>query len=238
VCVVSNVSVINSHFSIIADDTFCHGKLLLDLNDLPFTVSRLLCWLLMTIMISPLFVERMPLSQTRKASPFNSILSVAQQPTIYDLIRVNLIVYPTLASMDRLVRSYLVVDGYTWNFLAAFFILFFVIGGISNQIGSTFQRQPVFGLGAFAACLGYHRAISSQSLFQFADHLFSASTLFWLDASMLLLQNRPGQLVAWMTGGFAGHTFGQLHQQWLAKALRSNFRSAIHRTAKQFLNFF
>ena len=94
------------------------------------------------------------------------------------------------------------------------------------------------GMGAaFAACLGYYTAVSTKSLFQFADYPFSASTMFWLEVSMLFLQNRTGQLAAWITGGFVGHTFGQFHQQWLAEALRSNVKGAIHRSAKQFLNF-
>lgn len=220
-----------------ADDTFCHGKPLLDWNDLTFTVNRLLCWVLMASMISPLFIHR----AIRKSAPFGVITSVLQQPTIFDLIRVNLLVYPALVSMDRLIRSYLVIDGYTWRFLAAFFLLVFVIGGVCNQIASSFQqRQPIVGMGAaFAACLGYHRAVSSKSLFQFADRPFSASTLFWLDASLLLMQaNQPGQLVAWIMGGFAGNTFGHMHQQWLAEALRSNMKRAVHKTVKQFLNWF
>ena len=80
--------------------------------------------------------------------------------------------------------------------------------------------------------------MSSTSLFQFVDCPFSASTLFWLDASMLFLQGQKGQLVAWMVGGMAGHSFAQLHQQWLAEALRSNVKSSLHRGIKQFLNYF
>lgn len=223
------------HFD--SDDTFCHGKPLLDWNDLPFTVNRLLCWLVMASMLSSFLIQR---TSARISTLFTTtITSVLQQPTIWDLVRINLVVYPALVSMDRLMRSYFVVDGYTWRFLAAFFILFFVIGGICNQLGSRFQRSPLVGMGsAFAACLGYYKALSSKSLFQFAEHPFSASTIFWLDAIMLLLSNRVGELVAWIGGGFAGHMFGQMHQQWLAEALRSNIKSSLHKTVRQFVNLF
>lgn len=221
-----------------ADDTFCHGKPLLDQNDLPFTVNRVLCWFLMAIMISPFLVTRVSVGRIRnRPAAINAFFSVIPQPTLWDLVQVNLVVYPTLVSMDRTLRSYLVIDGYTWRFLLAFFILFFVIGGVCNQIGSIVQRQRVVGMGAaFAACLGYYRAVgmTSKSLFRFADFPFSASTIFWLDAAMLFLRSQPGILVAWITGGFAGHAFGELHQQLLAEALRSNMKSAV----SKFLNFF
>ena len=144
--------------------------------------------------------------------------------------------------MDRLLRSYLVIDGYTLRFLVAFFLLFVVIGTFCNQIGSLFQqRQPVMGMAAsFAACLGYYRAVGmvSKSLFHFVEYPFSASTIFWMDAIMLFLQNRPGNFVAWVAGGFMGHLFGEIHQQVLAEALRSNAKSAVSRTIRQILNYF
>jgi hypothetical protein len=162
------------------------------------------------------------------------------EPTIWDLIQANLIVYPALVNIDRLVRTYLVFEGKKWHFFFAFSILVFVIGGIGNQIGSWIQRDRVRGMGAaFAACLGYYRAtdLSTLSLFRFVDTPFTASTLFWLDASMLLLQQRPGHLVAWISGGMAGHMFGHMHRQWLAEGVRSKASAALHKTAQSFFNF-
>ena len=216
------------------DDTFCHGKPLLDWSDLPYTANRLLCWILLGVMLVPFFTDKGIFGR------MNALASVLDGPSIWDLIQVNLIVYPTLVSIDRLLRSYLVVDGYEWQFFFAFFVLIFVIGGIGNWIGSSFQREQLSGMGAaFAACLGYFRAtgMSTWSLFRFVDTPFTASTIFWLDATVLLLQQRSGNLVAWIAGGMAGHMFGHIHQQWLAEALRSNASAAIFRTVNKFLNF-
>jgi hypothetical protein len=224
------------------DDTFCHSKPLLDKNDLPFTINRLLCWMLLLIMICPLFITRIRAETRQNNATVNAICAVIGQPTVWDLTQMNLIVYPTLVSMDRLLRSYLVIDGYTWRFLVAFVLLFFVIGAICNQIGSVFQqRERVMGMAAsFAACLGYYRAVGmvSKGLFQFVEYPFSALTIFWMNAAMLFMQNRPGNFLAWVAGGFMGHLFGEIHQQLLAEALRSNAKSALSRTIRQILNFF
>jgi hypothetical protein len=93
---------------------------------------------------------------------------------------------------------------------------------------------------SFAACLGYYRAVGmvSKGLFQFVEYPFSALTIFWMNAAMLFMQNRPGNFLAWVAGGFMGHLFGEIHQQLLAEALRSNAKSALSRTIRQILNFF
>jgi hypothetical protein len=163
-----------------------------------------------------------------------------EEPSIWDVIQVNLIVYPALVNIDRLLRTHLVLEGKEWHFFFAFFVLVFVIGGTANQIGSWIQRDRQCGMSAaFAACLGYYRAtsMSAWSLFRFVDTPFTASTLFWLNASMLLLQQRPGHLVAWICGGMAGHTFGHIHRQWLAEGLRSNASAALYKTIQNFLHF-
>lgn len=216
------------------DDTFCHGKPLLDWSELPYTTNRLLCWILLGVMLAPFFANKGAFGR------MNVLASVLDKPTIWDLTQVNLIVYPTLVSIDRLLRSYLDVEGYKWHFFFVFFVLIFVIGGIGNQIGGSIQRDQLSGMGAaFAACLGYFRATGASTwrLFQFMDTPFTASTIFWLDATVLLLQQRPGHLLAWIAGGMAGHMFGHMHQQWVAEALRSNASAAIFRTVHKFLNF-
>lgn len=190
-------------------------------------------------MLLPLCVDRGGSGRSRNTL-VSALVSVVDEPTIWDLIQANLIVYPALVNIDRLLRTYLVFGGKKWHFFFAFSVLLFVIGGIGNQIGSWIQRDRVRGMGAaFAACLGYYRAtgMATLSLFRFVDTPFTASTIFWLDTSILLLQQRPGHLVAWISGGMAGHMFGRMHRQWLAEGVRSNASAALHKTAQSFFNF-
>jgi hypothetical protein len=209
-----------SHPSIASN--FCHGKGLLDWNDLPYSTCQLVSMLLVGSMLLSFCAFGLPVLRAPAHPWIDSVLSMTHDISIIDVIRWNLIGYPALKAMRNLLSSpfYPIINRKEFtevHFVIGCLILIVGLGGTANYLGNRLkQNERVSGIdGLLAACLGYNIAIGKSLLFTFMSTRITNVTYFWLEAVHLFVLGRHGLLIALLTGGTLGHAFGIMHYQWL-----------------------
>ena len=218
-------------------DTFCHGKPLLDANDLPYSLTRILSIsLLVSILLS--YCAYRPILWRIPGAPWlEQALSILEQPTWYDFLRVNTCVYPALQSMHRMVST-MVYERSSVNTHVVFggIVLIVAIGIMGNRLATLLTSHRITGLDAsIGACLSYQRTIgTSFILFQYQNAYLSIIHFFWFTAVTYLLDNRMGQFVAFLTGTMLGNGFGFIQRQIIVETLLVRLEVAWRRFSDSF----
>lgn len=213
-------------------DNLCHGKPLLDWNDLSYATCQLMSFLLIASMLLSFCAFGLPVLRVWKYRWADSVLSLFYGINLLDVVRWNIIGYPTLASMERIISSYVYTkDAIRLNMAIGCVILILGVGGTANYVGSLIKpNERVVGLdGLLAACLGYNVAVGKSMLFSFLSVRVTNTTYFWLELGYLFLLGRHGLFIAVLAGGMLGHFFGVMHHQWLLESLLEQLRSSWRR---------
>jgi len=219
------------------EDTFCHGLVWDVRANRPFAAHRvleglLLAWALMAWCLQPGWWPTEP-SWTRPLATLGSVLCFPS--IVEDLISCNLLVYPALQSMDRLLTASASGNRNlaTQRFYGSALLLIAGIGGLSNLLSTTLSKRGTFGLhGSIAASLGYLLATKpSQLLVRYwglfhmtaSDILLAVTAIGLVDALLgvrLPVMGRMGRrnVLSWMVGGVLGNLMGQYqvenYTQW------------------------
>jgi hypothetical protein len=168
------------------EDTFCHGLVWDVRANRPFAAHRvleglLLAWALMAWCLQPGWWPAEP-GWRRPLATLGSVLCFPS--IVEDLISCNLLVYPALESMDRLLTASASGNRNlaTQRFYGSALLLIGGIGGMSNLLSTTLSKRGTFGLhGSIAASLGYLLATKPSQL------LVRYWGLFHMTASDILL---------------------------------------------------
>ena len=201
-------------------DTFCHGKPVLDTNDLPYSLTRILSISILVSILISYCAYRPIIWRIPRAPWLEQALSILEQPSWYDILRVNTCVYPALQSMHRMIST-MVYERSSVNTHVVFgsMVLIVAIGMIANRLATLLTNHRITGLDAsIGACLSYQRTIgTSFILFQYQNAYLSIIHFFWFTAVTYLLDNRKGQFVAFLTGTMLGNGFGFVQRQVLVE---------------------
>jgi len=216
VCSTVSTNPLTQSFCSWMDETFCHGKPVLDSTDLPYSLTRILSLSLFVSMLLSFCAYR-PLSF--RISPWmDPVLSLLEQPTWHDIVRVNACVNPALKCMHRMVAA-MIYDPWSVNMhmVVGSMILLAGIGIMGNGIAAVVTgRHRVTGLDAsIGGCLSYQRTMvvgSSLLLLDNTAYNMSSSHYFWFTIVTHISDRSYGRLVAFLAGAMLGHGFGLLQR--------------------------
>ena len=210
------------------EDTFCHGLVFDVRSNRPFAAHRMLEALLLASALlawclKPGWWPTEPCSKR----PLATLASILWFPSILeDLVSCNLLVYPALQIMDRILSTSASNNNVATNrFYLSAFGLIFGIGGLSNWIATIMSKRGNFGLhGSIAASLGYLMSCQPNKLLMryfgiicnmtASDILLAVTAIGLIDALLgvqLPMMGRIGRhnVMAWMVGGVLGNLMGQ-----------------------------
>ena len=208
------------------EDHFCHG-MSFDRNNRPFVAHRIFEFILIASAVSMWCLKPgwlPPEPCWRK--PFATIASVFWFPSLFqDLFVCNVLVYPALVKMDRLVSITASSEGVaTRRFFFSVVALLFGIGGLSNLVATLMMRSANFGIhGATAASLGYLLATAPGKVIlrgmgfinmYAADVLMAVTVIGLIDSLFSIRLPVLGgigshSVLTWMLGGVLGNMMGQ-----------------------------
>lgn len=212
----------------------CHQKPLWgDVDDLPFTTHRMLCWILILSTVFGFCCQTAPPRRIVQNSIIDGILfSVFYQPhnLLHDLLYETLCVYPALVEINKIIPrlssgSILSTGDNTFDFMIAVFLLVCIIGGGSNVLATRIDGQRTYVTGfapVIAASLAYYHRINvvrNAVLMNFVGLDMTAMRMYWTHIAYAIIAHPNGwypRVVAWLAAGLGGSLLAKYHLENIA----------------------